>query len=254
MKLPVRLFLALVLLAGAAGPSRAEPPTIVSRARAFLGGSENLEAIRSIHYEGTLTFTEVREGAPTNSSTQEIEIIFQKPCQQRIEARGKERVEVTGLDGYEAWHRVQSTEDPSSWRLTLLPKEQIKRLRANTWQNLAFFKGIEREGGEMRNHGVVDLEGRSAHKLSFVHGDGIVFTRYFDPGTGRLLLTETEQGAEIREDGKIRVAGVRFPRRVMTKVPLPDGGHRLITAEFSRVTVNEAFPPDLFRVPFLAAR
>lgn len=251
MKALVCLLPALACLP-AIGPLRAEAPPIISKARSHLGGEDSLDAILSIHYEGTLTFNEVRGDGGTGSSIQRVVIVFQKPCQQRIEARSHDRLEVTALDGYEAWHRVEDLDDPSSWRLTLLSKDQIKRLRANTWQNLAFFKGLEREGGEIRNHGVVDLEGRSAHKLSFVHGEGIVFTRYFDPGTGRLLLTETEQGAKIREDGEIRVGGVRFPQRVVTTSPLPDGGHRTVTVVFDRVTVNESFPPDLFRVPFLA--
>lgn len=248
-----RLFVALPWLFAIAG-LQAEAPAIVAKARAFLGGDAELEAIRSIRYEGTLTFTETGRKDEGGGSTQRIQILFQKPCQQRIEARTEDRVEVTALDGYEAWHQVADAADPAVSRLTLLSKDQIRRLRANTWQNLAFFLGIEREGGEIRDHGVVDLDGRTAHKLSFVHGKGIVFTRYFEPGSGRLLLTETEQGAQIREDGEIRAGGVRFPRRVVTTVSLPEGGDRVITARFDRVTINERFPPELFRVPFLASR
>jgi hypothetical protein len=100
----------------------------------------------------------------------------------------------------------------------------------------------------------VDLDDRRAHKLSFFHDDDIAFHRYFDPATGRLLLTETDQGARIREEGEIRVAGVRFPQRITTITRRPDGGQRRVVLSFDVVRVNQAYPAEYFRVPFLTPR
>jgi hypothetical protein len=232
----------------------AEVPAVVTKARAFYGTDADLDAVRSVHYEGVLVSTETHAGGETSTVEARVEIIFQKPYQQRIVARAADKVEITALDDYEGWQRVEDPRKPGARRVFLLGKEQIKRLRANTWEHLSFFRGLEKKGGNVVDHGIVDLDGQPAQKVAFVHDDDIVFTRYFEPATGRLLQTETEQGAKIREDGEIRADGVRFPQRVITSTPLADGGHRVVTVEFESVKVNETFPPELFRVPFIGAR
>lgn len=253
MKLrPVLLVVSLLSLL--ATGLRADVPAIVAKARAFYGSDANLDAVRSVHYEGVLISTETRAEGETSTVEARVEITFQKPFQQRIVARAADKVEITALDDYEGWQRVEDPRKPGARRVFLLGKEQIKRLRANTWEHLSFFRGLEDKGGTVVDHGIVELDGRPAHKVAFVHDDDIVFTRYFEPDSGRLLQTDTEQGAQIREDGEIRAGGVRFPQRVVTSTPLPDGGHRVVTVEFESVTVNETFPADQFRVPFLGAR
>ena len=82
---------------------------------------------------------------------------------------------------------------------------------------------------------------------------GISFTRYFDAGTGRLILTETDRGDRIREEGEIVAGGVRFPQKVTSvsagtdATGKPTGVRTVIT--FDRITVNETVPDSTFEVP-----
>lgn len=250
--LPMRIscsFLSFVLLAG--GFAQAQDPAIVQQARAYLGTEQALEAIDAVRYRGQLTSTDTVGTGESRTVEAMVDILFQKPAQQRIVAQAGNKIEVTALDGYEAWQWVHDPADPASPRLTLLGPEQVKRLRANTWENLYFFKAAQRSGGEVVDQGRVDLNGQPAHKLAFYHDEQIVFIRYFDPASGRLLQTETGRGDRIREDGEIQAGGIRFPERVITDTPLPDGGHRTVTVIFDSIEVNDPLPPEAFGVPMM---
>ncbi len=241
-------FPALLSLVVFAVSARAELP-IIAKARAYLGTEAALKAVKSIHYLGALTAAD-----PADKTQVAIEIIFQAPFRQRITATSGKGVEITALDNYDAWQRTQEPKDPARWSLQLLGKDQIKRLRANTWQNLAFFRGIEREGGKVVDQGAVTLDGVACRKIAFMHSDAIVFTRYFDQATGRLVLTETESGGSIREQGEIMVNGVRFPKTITNTSKLPDGGTQQINITFSKITLNETFPDSLFAIPSLSTK
>jgi hypothetical protein len=156
------------------------------------------------------------------------------------------------LDGYDAWQRVSDTKDASLWQVTLLGPDQIKRLRANTFENLSFYRNIEAQGGSIEDKGKVTVDGIACRKLAFVHGPGIVFTRSFDIATGRLVLTETESGTQIREEGEIKAGELRFPQRIVTINPLPDGTSRTIRVTFSSVEVNPSLDQAAFAIPPLS--
>src|SRR5688572_29167637 len=77
---------------------RAEEPAIIAKARAYLGTEAALNAIKSVQFAGTVTTT-----SPTDASkptTAKIEIIAQKPDQQRVVASTDKGVETTVVDGY----------------------------------------------------------------------------------------------------------------------------------------------------------
>ncbi|MDD3179405.1 MAG: hypothetical protein PHQ04_03540 [Opitutaceae bacterium] len=245
------------LLFGSAGLHAAGPADdMIAKARAFLGTESALNAIKTIHYTGTLEFTDrvSSDGDKTKLVDQKInvpiEIHFQKPMQQCVMANSTKVLETTALDGYDGWQRRQDAADPTKWQLTLLDKEQIKRLQANTWENLNFFKGPGNAGGRVDYLGEARAEGRDCVKLAYVHAPTIIFYRYFDKLTGRLLLTETESGAMIREEGQMVVNGVRFPKKVVNKGT--DGRITVIT--FDQVIINETLAPSLFAVPSLSIK
>ena len=245
-----RFALGLVLFSLAASV-RAEPATL-AQARAFLGTETALDAVKSVHFTGVLVTADPADAAKQTRAA--VEIVFQKNAQQRITLTYDKAVEQTALDGYDAWQRQQDAADPGKWRQTLLSVDQIKRLRANTYENLAFFRGIERIGGRVEDLGPATIDGIACQKIAFIHSPTIVFTRYFDVATGRLVLTETEAGGSIREQGEMTVDGVRFPKSIVTVTKDPDQKPRTVTITFDTIKVNESFPADFFAVPALSAR
>jgi hypothetical protein len=234
---------ALLALCALALPARAELP-IIAKARAYLGSEAALNAVKSVHYVGQFA-----SANPADKAQIAIEIVFQAPCQQRIDAKSDQGVETTALDSYDGWGRLQDKSNPPRWKLQLLGKEQIKRLRASTWQNLAFYRGIERTGGKLVDQGDTTADGIACRKIAFIHADDIIFYRYFDRATGRLVLTESEGNLSIREEGEIVVNGVRFPKVIVNSTKLPDGSTQQIRIAFSQITLNENFPASYFAIP-----
>jgi hypothetical protein len=242
------LFASLVATFSGLASARADVDAVIAKARAYLGPEAALNAVQSVHFTGTLVTSEATAAGPKPIEAV-VDIIFQRPYRQRIMATSEKGIETTALDSYDGWHRVQDPKDPSRWRMDLLSKDQIKRLRANTWENLSFYRGLELKGGTVEDLGPATVDGVACQKLAFRHEAGIVFFRYFDQATGRLVLTETEQGGTIREQGEIMAGGLRFPKTVVTTTKQADGKERSVTVNFDKVGVNEAFDGSIFSVP-----
>ena len=250
----VRLILFLGAAARTATPAVAETADeIIAKARAYLGGDAALSAVHSVHFRGVL---ETQKVTPTGLVPQKfnVEICFQKPCQQLIVASGPETVETTGLDDYIAWRREQSLVDPTRWQQSVQRPDQIRWLRATAWENLNFFKGIEQQGGKAEVLGRATVDGRPAVKVAFSHSADVVFYNYFDLATGRRLLTETRDRT-IRDEGEILVNGLRFPQRETQVMKALDAKGRPIEQTliitFDKITINETFPESYFELPSL---
>ena len=246
------LLLTVAVLGLSALEGRAAEPAIIAKARSFIGTEAALQSVKSIHYQGTLVLTDT--DAPSNPRRAAVDIVFQKPDQQRISSISDKLIEVTALDGYDAWQRQQEPADPTKWQQTLLGPDQIKRLRANTWENLFFFRGIEARGGKIEEKGSMSLDGVDCAKLAFTHAPNIIFYRYFDKATGRLVFTETEAGSTIREVGEMTVNGLRMPKSIITTTKISPTQTQTITITFDKVTVNEVFPASYFAAPALLTK
>jgi outer membrane lipoprotein-sorting protein len=249
--LPLRRLLLIISVLSGGFAARAEP-AILAKARSYLGAEAALEGIKSVHYTGTLVTSDPADSSKPASA--DVDIVFQKPGQQRISIAYEKAIEQTALDGYDAWQRQQDVADPSKWRQTLLSADQIKRLRANTLENLMFFRGLDRFGVKIEDLGTANVEGVACQKIAFIHGPNIVFTRYFETATGRLVLTETEAGGAISEQGSMTVNGVRFPKTIITVTKTAGGKVQSVTINFEKIVVNEVFPASFFAVPALSAR
>ncbi|MFI5356692.1 MAG: hypothetical protein ACHQ4G_05090, partial [Opitutales bacterium] len=184
----------------------------------------------------------------------QVEIIFQKPYLQRSIITSSQGTEITVLNGYDGWQRTEPASDKTRWTLSLLKVDQVKSLRANVWENLAFFRGIGTDGGRVEDLGPATADGITCRKLAFIHSPDSVFYRYFDESTGRLVLTETQRGEKIREQGVIEVAGVKFPKVLITDTPKDDGTVQTVTITFNRITVNESASAGSFEVPLLISQ
>ncbi|MCX6952321.1 MAG: hypothetical protein NTV51_09175 [Verrucomicrobia bacterium] len=237
----------------------AAEPAIIAKARERIGAEAAIAAVKSVHYVGTLVTADPAD--PTKQTRAAIDIVFQREgnggdvkIMQRIQATSDKIIETTALSDYEAWQRKQDAADSSKWQQTLLGVEQIKRLRANTWETLSFFRGLEARGGRIEDQGAATIDGTACQKVAFIHAPNIVFTRYFDKATGRLVFTETESGGTLKEQGEIVVAGLKFPKTLVTTTKSAKDQVQTVTINIEKVTVNEVFPAALFAVPGLSAR
>jgi len=228
----------------------------VAKARAYLGTESTLNAVKSLHLEGTIDTTErVPDPADATKTIERpirlaIDIVFQKPMQQRQILRSDKIERVTALDGYDAWEKVTDRATKRSSPPALLDPVGVKRLRATTIENLSFYSNQYQDSRQVRLLGDAQAEGIACVKVSFAYSSGIVFLRYFDKATGRLVKTEIEKGGEIREEGELIVSGIRFPKKVVNTTA--DGKATAIT--FDKVTVGERFAADVFAVPAMEIR
>jgi hypothetical protein len=94
------------------------------------------------------------------------------------------------------------------------------------------------------------MDGIACERVDFSHGPGIVYQRYFDRDTGRLVLTV--RGPEtIRESGEIRVDGLRFAKTIVSDTKMASGKDMVSTVTFDRIVLNEPEGPEVFAVPSL---
>jgi hypothetical protein len=247
-----RLLLAFLALALAPAAAVRGEPDIIAKARAYVGSESALNAVKSVHYSGTMTAPNPAD--PTKPATVRIDIIFQAPYRQRTIRTTDTLTDTLALDTYDGWHRVEDSKDPSRWRMQILPTDQVKRQRAIVRENLSFFRGLEQDGGQVLDLGSATLDGVACRKIAFIYSADVIFYRYFDAASGRLLLSETEGGNTIREEGEIRVNGVRFPKVIINSSKSADGTEQTVTITFDTITVNETFPDSIFAMPSFSGK
>ena len=235
--------LGLALALFSAGACAAAEPPIIAKAREFLGGEEVLARVRSLRFIGTVN--SFSGSAPPVS----VVLTYQRPFQQRLVSTSPAGVEVTGLDGVVGWRRIHEPRDLRKWRDEVLDADQVARLRAGTFESLAFFRGIESVGGRLESTGTARVSGVKCERVIFHHSEAIRFIRYFDAESGRLVKTETENGTSIVEEGEQVVAGIRFPQRLVSSGRGADGKPSRFIVEFTQIQVNEDFPAVQFARP-----
>lgn len=235
--------LASVLLASTG--LRAEP-AVIGLARAYLGPDSTLDGISSIHFVGSLDRVDP-DHPEVGTLHASLDMFFCKPWQQRQVVRASKVTETTVLDGYDAWDRLRDNADATKFRLRWLSATEIKSLRANTWENLHFFRGIE-DGASIVDKGPATTDGVACERVDFIHGPDNVFERYFDRDTGRLVLS-IRNGETIRESGEILVDGVRFPRTIVSVIKTASGKDLVSTVTFESVVLNEPPGRDAFAAP-----
>lgn len=235
------------LVAFAATSVSAAEPAVIAKARALLGSEAALESVRSVQIKGTVVAVDPKDPAKQTKSA--IEIIAQKPDQQRVVAQSDRAIETTVIDGYEGWQRTQETANPQSRRFVVFKPDAVKRLRAQAWENLSFFRGSERFGGRVEEQGTKTIDGIECIRVAFIYAPNIIFYRYFDPATGRLVQTETEDGGVTREEGEQVINGIRFPQRMKMTIKGQGGQSQNVTVHLESVVLNETFPAELFRMP-----
>ncbi len=225
----------------------ADLESVIAKARRYVGAERDLGAVRTLSYRG-----EIKIGGTDTAGS--IEMLLAKPCSQLTVRVMGDRKETVGYDGDEGWVRLESVTKPALSKIDIIPLKQLKLLRANVLENLAFYRGMEKQGVRIELRAETSFEGRAAVRVAFIHPGDIVFIRIFDQADGRLLLTEGPNGEVIREEGEVIVAGLRFPKRLVSSSKTPDGGTTSVTIDFTDIKVNEAFATELFAVPVPGSR
>ncbi len=247
MMLPLPRLIAAILLAFVSvGAVAAEEPAIIAKARARLAPDAVLDAVKTIHYVGTLVGADPADR--TKEFTRTIEIRLEKPARQRIVVTSPQLVEISALDEYEAWRRTIDAADPTNWQQQQLSVDQIKQLRADVWQNLYFFRGIERVGGRIEDQGPTTIDGIACQKIAFFHTETLVYYRYFNQTTGELVLTGDDNN-NVREEGQILAGGIPFPKSILISQRTAEGLVDTRRITFEKIAINEEFPDSLFAVP-----
>jgi hypothetical protein len=247
------LFLALSA-ALAACPARAEEAAVISKARAYLGTEAALNAVQTLHFSGRVVQTLSVPGGADAQASARIEIYFEKPWRERIEARARGQLIESVLDGYDGWQRTTETgPGAAAPRFVILGADVTENLRADTWENLYFYRGVEAAGGRPEALGAATVDGVACEKVAFAHPPRIVYVRYFDKATGRLVATQTAAGVLIRESGEIMAGGIRFPKAIETRQADSAGRIQTSVYSFDSIKVNEALPDSLFSVPLRSA-
>jgi len=224
----------------------ADAGSVVTQARKYLGKDRDLDEVRTLHYRGRV---EVAAGGKTESGS--FEMLLQKPLQNlTIQVIGDRRTTI-GLDDMSGWVRVESVAKPALCRTEVLDLPQLRNLRAQTLENLLFFRGMDKSGVKVEFRGESVVDGRHVSTLAFAHPHGIVYSRSFDSATGQLLVTEVPGGVRMREEGDQLVSGIRFPKRLVSTNKNPDGSEAEVSIYFDEIKVNETFAPDAFAVPLL---
>jgi hypothetical protein len=256
LKMPrLSRLLRLLFLVPAALAARADEPPIIAKARAYLGSEEAISAVRSVHLQGTFVTGDPQEAAAAKTPPSTVDIIFQKPYQQHMVVTSKEGIRTLALDGYDGWERMQFPANTPNPTLRLLVPDQIRVLRADVWENLGYYRGLEAEGGQTQDQGPATIDGVACEKIAFIHGwtpDGTpspAYYRYFELATGRLVHTQTSGGLDIREEGEQQVSGIRFPKRIVSSRRVGSTTSPDTTLNLDTVTINEVFPASLFAVP-----
>ena len=213
---------------------------VITNAREYLGDEEKLENIRTIEYQGVFE-------SPLGGGSGYISIYLRKPLMQRMEVVNGSITETTAINDFDGWKRRVDNNAPDDWAFVILNLAELKRMRANTWENLNFFTGIEHLKGRVINKGPTRKGSRNAYLLIFEYDEGIYYERYFDAETGELISTINQNGVEIKEVGEIMVDGIRFPKKLITLVDSEIAN--IVT--FVEIFINEELDESLFDVPSL---
>ncbi len=232
----------------AAAPLRADDTIaqVITKARARIGTEAALAKVTAVRYQGAIAI------AGSNDLPISLDVIFQSPYRMLQRVTSAKGTEVLALDGYEGWAMSLGPKSELI-RGGNLSADAIARHRASVWENLSFFSGIELVNGSIEDGGTVTLDGQPARKLVFRHGTRAWYARWFDPATGRLIQSETEDGTIIREEGELLAADLRFPKKLINSAR-KDGKLEVVsTIVFDKVILNDLLPDKAFAPPRPAA-
>lgn len=212
----------------------------VARAREYMGGSDKLDAIKSIHLQGVLVYGSGQSGT--------IDSVFQKPSHHQVVTTMGAVKETSTLNKSEAWRKAEDLRSPGAFELSFYDVDEVRHLQATVLDALSFFETPPTRKGRIEYLGTGDVNGEPAEVMYYLHTDRIWFRKYFDPETGRLMHMVNDKGVVYSYEGEKLVDGVRFPEKVVVRI-ITQFGEQTMEVSYSSITLNEEFDLERFRVP-----
>jgi hypothetical protein len=228
----------LFSIQGLTGATDPEVTAILAKARSYVGDEAILNSVKSLKFKGTIS--------TANGDVGGIEIHLRSPYQQLQVLSGNGIVQEFGLNDYEAWKKVYRSDNPDDYNLIPSNSDQLKRVRANTFENLKFFSSESNFQRKLEYLGQETVAGELVERVKVVYGS-MYYIRNFKVSTGQLLLTEIETGEQIQESGEIKVGGIKFPKTLISMID----GKEIHRINFESVEVNPGFDDSLFALPAL---
>jgi len=210
---------------------------IIAKARSAIGTEAALNAVESLKFKGVL------HPAVEGAEKVEVELLLEKPSKQRLTMTGTQGSSTT-IIGEAQGYVVQKNFASGQESVSLMNFEQIRNLKANSAENLYFFDLPAQFQVRTKYLGEEEILGQTADAVRFIHRGGIIYFRFFDPETGELLATRTDNGLLNVEKNHETVGGLRLAREVEAYLD----GELVHTLRFSEVQVNPEVPEDAFRV------
>ena len=233
----MKILIPLILLIGLGSLPAKTLEDVISKARAFVGPEDKLEAIDVLFYQGILK--------PENGASDRlISLLLEKPARQRLEiTQGSSRITmvVNDAEGF----MTEENLDTGTSRTVALPLDQVRLFKANAKENLYFFRFPASAQVRAKYLGEQQFRGETVDAVRYLHPNGIVFFRYFNPETGDLVATQTDTDTINVEKGEMRVDGLRFGKEVLSF----EGDEQVHTITFDRVQVNPEIVDGLFDYP-----
>ncbi len=212
----------------------------IERARAYLGDSNKLNSITSIHYKGSLLYSSGDLGT--------IEMVYQKPMKQRMVAVIGDRKEVSVLNNSEGWTTFERVVDSVPLSMEIFDPIRILIMQASVREAFGFFRKPNVRNGEITYEGKETVKGHECVVLTYHHGDGIAFRRFIDAETGQVRRTLDSKGVEYIEEGEIMVEGVRFPKKMVSTFSTAIGSQTMEFA-YTSIEINKNLPESDFIMP-----
>ena len=241
MRIPSLVLVAFLLLVQAQA-SLDDVEAIVRKARTYLGDESQLKAVHALQFRGKVTLYQ-------ENTTKEGEVILtlRKPYSQKVEFIFPDQSMVTGFNGYEGYEYVEGKyEDGTPYRVIhSIGLDDARRNKAAALENLSFFRPFTFTGDNVKDRGVVTVNGVSTRRVDFIHNDTYVFSRFFDLDTGDLLKSQLDTGIVTIETGEIIANGIRFSDTILGQVD----GNTIYEMVFDNIAVNPAIEPDFFDYP-----
>ncbi|MEM9226953.1 MAG: hypothetical protein AAGA45_03205 [Verrucomicrobiota bacterium] len=235
------LFLAATIVLAAAPLYAQSVEDIITKARARLGPEDVLNNVETVQFIGEAINA---EGEVTDT----VLLQFKKPNMQRLTVESDSFKRITATNGFEGYTEVVDKYEPLGGGVIVHDVDRVRRLIANSLENLYFFRGpYELRGASVTDEGMKSIDGEPCHVIRYSYPGNYHYLRRFNAKSGRVVSTiNITTDFETVEEGVIEADGIIFPEQIIT---YDDEGDIIRTVKFSEVIVNDPLDDSLFDFP-----